>query len=237
MGVTLTAIRNAAKKAQACTEEYNPFVRAIANGNHTLAWQIVLGNKTWLERHNVPLPKNLEELAKGKGINHHNGKVYRITHYKNGNLHGKVEKYYDNGQLYELTNYVDDKRCGFAYQYSRKGILIKRSLYQNNIKEGIQEEFYPNGTIYTRYYLKNNKPNDLYEIFNEKGEILIRKQMRNGNRHGLCEMYNRNPGQYSYSMSHYLNNMLHGEWITLNEDGVKIAHRQYKHGELIQEVM
>lgn len=237
MGVTLTAIRNAAKKVNACTEQYNPFTRAIANGNHTLAWQIVLGNKDWLEIRHVPLPKNLEELAKGKGVNHHNGKVCRITHYKNGNLHGKVEKYYDNGQLYELSNYVDGKRCGFAYHYSRKGILIKRFLYQNGIKEGIQEEFYPNGTIYTRYYLKNNKPNGLHEIFNEKGEILIRKQMRNGNRHGLCETYNRGSVQYFYSMAHYLNDKLHGEWITLDTDGVKITHRKYKYGELIEEIM
>lgn len=231
MSVTLTSIRLTAKKAGACSGQYTPFCNALAVGNKLLAWQIVFGNRYWLERNGIKLPKNLEKLADGQAIRYYddNNIIHKIQMYKNGLLHGKLVSYYDNGKLFQKKYYTNGVRNGFFETYDKRGFLKSRYLYENGKKCGISEVYHPNGNIQTRCYLKGDKRDGYFEIYNTNGHLTSKCNYRNDKLHGLQEYHPRHTNEY-YIIKNYRNGLLHGDSKTYDSCGVIVSHKIYKYG-------
>ncbi|MFD1292719.1 toxin-antitoxin system YwqK family antitoxin [Lutibacter holmesii] len=69
------------------------------------------------------------------------GKPTEILYYKNGKLHGNMQRFADNGVLIDDVNYVDGKLNGLAKFYNLKGELIYTGMYKNDEKIGKWEYF------------------------------------------------------------------------------------------------
>ena len=113
MKLLLETIRQLASNAKACDAQFVPFCQAIDSGNELLAWQIILGNKAWLENQKIPLPRELEKLANGIGIKFHkNGQLWEKSNWENGKLHGLMEEFHENGQLWNRSNWQNGQLIG-----------------------------------------------------------------------------------------------------------------------------
>ena len=131
---TLESIREAARKADACEAEFNPFTDAIDRGDTLTAWQTVLGNREWLLRRVIALPHNLEELAEHVGKSwHSNGQLYKQCTCQDGKLHGNYKEWYDNGQLVAQCTYQDGKLHGNYKEWYDNGQLVAQCTYVNGI--------------------------------------------------------------------------------------------------------
>lgn len=155
---TLETIRQAAAQAHACEAQFRPFCQAIDNGNELLAWQIVLGNRDWLNQNLIFLPSNLEELAHGIGIRYYNnGQLAEKINWKDGKIHGLREWYYENGQLMEKSNWKNDKWHGLSELFYQSGGLYEKANWEDGKLHGLFELFYEDGRLIEKSNWKDGK--------------------------------------------------------------------------------
>lgn len=239
MSITLTNIQKAAKKNSACVTQYRPFCRAIAKKDKILAWQIVLGNKTWLTARHIKLPKNLESLAQGIGITYHlSGVIDTIKRYNNGVLHGEMLIYNDNGRLIERKNYINGNLHGFSYTYkSSNGVLLSKYRYENGFLHGISEVYHDNGIIANRAYYKRSSLYGLYETFDNLGNLTHRYTYHNGYKTGPYELFKRKEKDRYYIAGECANSQEHGIQNVYNSDGILIESSKWNHGVFVKSML
>jgi len=72
------------------------------------------------------------------------GKTTEILFYKNGKLHGDIQRFSDQGVLLDDLKYVDGKLEGLAHYYNTFGKLNATGRYKNGEKIG-DWEYFENG--------------------------------------------------------------------------------------------
>lgn len=146
----LLSLYNTILSKNLCSSQLIPLCKAINNNQKLLAWQIILGNKTWCEHHNIDLPINLEQLANNIGlIYHQNESILAKFGYKDGKINGILE-IFDNNK-----------------------ILIERCNIKNNTKNGLTETFYKNGQVKFRINYDIDKVT-WWEMFDETGYLILK---------------------------------------------------------------
>jgi antitoxin component YwqK of YwqJK toxin-antitoxin module len=72
------------------------------------------------------------------------GKTTEILQYKDGKLHGNINRFANNGILIDDLNYTNGKLNGLAKYYNLEGDLIYTGQYENDEKIG-KWEYFENG--------------------------------------------------------------------------------------------
>ena len=106
----------------------------------------------WLYYHKDGKNKMIEENYKNGELNgeykifYINGKLTKLSHYKDDLLEGNSKKYSQEGVLIEDLNYVKNVLNGAAAFYEMNGNLKQKGVYEDDLKVGVWE-FYTDGEL------------------------------------------------------------------------------------------
>ncbi|MBV1887866.1 MAG: toxin-antitoxin system YwqK family antitoxin [Urechidicola sp.] len=106
----------------------------------------------WVYFHKDGKNKMIEENYENGQLNgeykifYVNGKLTKLSHYKDGLLEGNSKKYSQEGVLVENVNYVKNVLNGPAAFYEINGNLKQKGVYEDDLKVGVWE-FYTDGQL------------------------------------------------------------------------------------------
>jgi antitoxin component YwqK of YwqJK toxin-antitoxin module len=92
--------------------------------------------------------------------------VESIEHYRNGQYHGKYQKFFENGQLKIEQEFADGAMQGFSLRYYPNGVLEEKVTICDNEENGPFWEYWENGNLKTE---GNYAPSE--EASLEQGEL------------------------------------------------------------------
>lgn len=94
-----------------------------------------------------------------------------IERYKDGQLEGISEDYYENGKLKSEINYKAGERDGIIKYYYESGMLFSEEIYKADKREGISKEYYEKDGMY--FHIDTYKDDRLIKRkqFNEDGKL------------------------------------------------------------------
>ncbi|MDT8412427.1 MAG: tetratricopeptide repeat protein [Vicingaceae bacterium] len=101
-----------------------------------------------------------------------NGQLSRKMTFKNGELLGAYEEFYNNGQLIELEKYKDTGREGEVISYYEDGKIKEKKNYHLGELHGNYEEFYPNGKLKIKSNYVDGEFYGWYYYFDSNGNQL-----------------------------------------------------------------
>ncbi|MBL7909882.1 MAG: toxin-antitoxin system YwqK family antitoxin [Bacteroidia bacterium] len=116
------------------------------------------------------------------------GKIRRISEYKNGKLNG-IETTFEYGIKKCETNYVDDKKNGKQTCYSKSGAKIIEYNYLFGVENGKRLEFYPSGKIHFEDMYLNDKKTGKHVEYNENGQKLCEGEYLEEKKEGEWNFY------------------------------------------------
>lgn len=76
-----------------------------------------------------------------------NGKLSQISHYRQGELHGRFELFFPNGNKNVEDYYEYGLQTGPAYKYSEKGHLVLLEHYFKGKRHGVTRVYQPNHDV------------------------------------------------------------------------------------------
>jgi antitoxin component YwqK of YwqJK toxin-antitoxin module len=100
--------------------------------------------------------------------------------YKNGDLHGKVKRYYTDGTVSEEVSWKQNLRSGPWTQYFYGGVLRLSATYQDDMLEGLYEVYNANGNIQIRGTYRQDKSHGTWSFYTESGEEAYSIEYENG---------------------------------------------------------
>ena len=110
--------------------------------------------------------------------------------YKNGNLDGDWQDYYENGQERTKGNYIEGIPFGLWEYFTEEGLLRRKTTYnKKGSEEGYFENYHMNGKIRSRGFYKNQQYDGLWELFYQNGQISQRGNFKDGERVGRWEYF------------------------------------------------
>ena len=131
-----------------------------------------------------------------------NGQLQERTNYKDGELDGLWEYFYENGELKTKRTFKlisgRVKVHGLYEEYHENGQLQERTNYKDGELDGLWEYFYENGELKTKRTFKlisgRVKVHGLYEEYHENGQLQERTNYKDGELDGLWEYFLRKRG-------------------------------------------
>jgi antitoxin component YwqK of YwqJK toxin-antitoxin module len=110
--------------------------------------------------------------------------------YKNGNLDGTWQDYYENGQVRTRGNYLEGIPFGLWEYFTEEGLLERKTTYnKKGSEEGYFENYHMNGKIKSRGFYKNQQYDGLWELFYQNGQISQRGNFKDGEKVGQWEYF------------------------------------------------
>lgn len=100
-----------------------------------------------------------------------NNQIKLEAQYKNDNLIGVVNSYYEDGQIQSIRNYEDGKLSGESIFYYETGNIKLKLEYNQNQLDGVVKTYYESGSINSKKKYSNNLLNGKMIIYYENGEI------------------------------------------------------------------
>ena len=108
------------------------------------------------------------------------GKVYKITPYKNGKKNGMVTEFRPDGRLKSYTTYVDDKKEFLHIEYDEKTNIQVEVHYENDQEISRREmDYTKKGSIFERYFVRNVMVQE-NEFIHSKNERIDREYYKDG---------------------------------------------------------
>ena len=161
-----------------------------------------------------------------------NMKLVEIVNYKNGNLHGSTEQYYDNGQLHYKKTYKGGKQNGYQEWYFESGQLGFKKLYKDGKRDGNQESYFNNGLMQYKENYKDGKVEGHQETYQYNGQKICEGNIVDGKVEGkYVEWYSNNQIKKE---SNYKNGKLDGKYVEWDDDGEIKLDKNYKNGEEVE---
>ena len=110
--------------------------------------------------------------------------------YKNGNLDGDWQDYYENGQARTKGNYIEGIPFGLWEHFTEEGLSSSKTTYnKKGSEEGYFENYHMNGKIRSRGFYKNQQYDGLWELFYQNGQISQRGNFKDGEKVGQWEYF------------------------------------------------
>lgn len=172
--------------------------------------------------------------------------------YKNGELHGISECWYDtrsderkinNDKLWCKSNYKNGKQNGLDELWYRNGNIWKKQYYKNGKLDGLSKSWHENGQLRDNKNYKDGNINGLYESWHQSGKLHSRINYIDGKLDGLCENWwdtqsdetDGSNGQLMirYNYKNGVKDGLYEEWF---QDGKPIEKGNYEDGKLISKI-
>jgi antitoxin component YwqK of YwqJK toxin-antitoxin module len=113
-------------------------------------------------------------ILDSKGIrrtDYNKGNKICVIHYKNGQYHGNLKKWYPDGKLLFDWNYKNNKMHGIQFDYHKNGKISHRYNVENDIEEGYHTEYYENGNKKSEGNYTKNMKNGIFLYFHYKGDL------------------------------------------------------------------
>lgn len=141
----------------------------------TIIFISLLSSPSWSEtvddlvvRNDIFYKKFTDDPFTGKITGGWNGKI------KNGKREGSWKEYFENGQLWRKGIYKDGQMNGlfeFYYQNLNSG-LRREGIFKKDLENGLHKSYYQNGKLWWKGTYKDGKREGLWEHFNEDGTTL-----------------------------------------------------------------
>jgi len=147
-----------------------------------------------------------------------NGQLLDTANYKDGELDGPIEIYYENGQLQTMRNYGAGEYQGPLEIYYENGQLRLKNNYKDGELDGPFEIYYENGQLERRGTYLMGEGDGLAEHYYENGQLSGRSSYKDGELDGPGEWYYEN-GQLEVKGTFNMGQKC-GEWI---EDGETVT--------------
>lgn len=97
------------------------------------------------------------------------GKLFGVSHYKKGQLHGSSKFYDENKNLMSETEFVDGRRHGEIWFYYPSGEVYSIQRFDMGVRQGIQEYYYQNNVLKTLINYDKGILDGEVRIFHENG--------------------------------------------------------------------
>ncbi|MDC6461128.1 toxin-antitoxin system YwqK family antitoxin [Gammaproteobacteria bacterium] len=108
------------------------------------------------------------------------GQLREKINYKDGELNGPYEVYYENGQLKEKGNHQDGERDRPYENYYENGQLKEKGNFKDGKRDGLFERYHENGQLELKGNFKEGKEDGLWNYFNQDGELTSTKEWKDG---------------------------------------------------------
>ena len=134
----------------------------------------VLKSKTKNKKQRVNIQMRSGDVLKGR------------KEYRNGKLDGLVESFFENtetflsGQLREKINYKDGELNGPYEVYYENGQLKEKGNFKDVKRDGLFERYHENGQLELKGNFKEGKEDGLWNYFNQDGEPTSTKEWKDG---------------------------------------------------------
>jgi antitoxin component YwqK of YwqJK toxin-antitoxin module len=113
----------------------------------------------------------------------------------------------ENDTITAIENYKAGKPHGIWKTFYPSGSLLEEYSFVNGIKTGPVKKYFTNGTIKYSGFYKNDTFDSTAVFFHLSGKPMVKGQ--------------------------YVNGLKEGEWIYMNESGVRDSSETYSGGQLI----
>jgi uncharacterized protein len=146
-----------------------------------------------------------------------NGNEWYTQTYSGDKIQGEQDIYYYNGNIKTITLFKDDKKNGLQKLYDSKGHLNYSINYTNDMRDGVARSFYSDGRIEKELTYKNDKAEGTYKEYSDKGVLLTDGEYVNDLRQGLWTSYYAS-GAIENKIT-YQDNEITGEFTEYYENG------------------
>jgi len=118
--------------------------------------------------------------------------LYETGTYRDGQLEGRYEHFYQSGVLRGRGTYENGESNGPYESYHENGELSIRSNYVAGELDGLYEGYYENGELSSRRTYRADQRDGPYESYHEKGPLWEKGTYAAGERDGPFEFYDDN---------------------------------------------
>lgn len=173
--------------------------------------------------------------------------------------HGYWREYYENGSLQVEYNYINGSREGVAKSFFDNGKPSVVYSYKNNVIDGDFAEYYDNGILQAKCIYVNGKRTGNSTVYDESGvpiiyltyqeptetgnyvapgekEVVVQVSSLTKHKNGKVSEEGHLLSKYSqdrYASTYYYDSFLRqGNFISYDENGVKIEQKNYNNGML-----
>lgn len=126
------------------------------------------------------------------------GDVMMIGEFKNGKLHGKLQKYSRVGYLLEEKNYSNDVKTGAYIKYSINRNQIFSCSYVENKLSGEYIHYYQNGNRILQMHYNNEVIDNRFEAYYNNGKVFTNCYFIMGNLDGVYIEYDSDGEESKY---------------------------------------
>ena len=109
-----------------------------------------------------------------------NGKLSKVSQFKNGKLHGLSTRWYESGKKEEVENYKEGKLQGGRIGWYENGSKRVEATYKNGKQDGFLNAWYNNSQIKEKSTYSNGKLVSAF-VWKPNGEKCPVTNVKNGN--------------------------------------------------------
>ena len=160
-----------------------------------------------------------------------NGNTETEAHFKDGDLDGTYNNYFNDGSLNYSVSYINGKVNGEYKLYNEKGALIETKIFVDDLIDGEYKSFHDIGEAYPKHVTayKAGKINGKSINYFTNGTKKWEEEHIDGKIEGVVKSYYKN-GQLNSEMN-YKEGIIQGEYKNYFPDGKIKITGQYLNGE------
>ncbi|MCI0382332.1 MAG: hypothetical protein L0207_04700 [Chlamydiae bacterium] len=165
------------------------------------------------------------------------GEIKMVSHFKNGKPHGSTISYHKDGKKAEEMQYEEDKLVGeFIRYYPETEAKAAAIPYHQGVVHGIAMEWHPNGMLkssrqFSDGAVHSDGKNPAVMVYDENRNLIEVQDFHLGEPIGTHIKYHSN-GKESYRVF-YKNGQKQGEEVYYSTEGKIIGKGEYRNGDRI----
>jgi antitoxin component YwqK of YwqJK toxin-antitoxin module len=129
-------------------------------------------------------------MRTGLWLEYFNDQLIEQSHFKEGELHGRYESYYQNGQKKKDLHYYNGKLDKSYMSFYQNGQLEVEAYYVNGELDKNYQSYFENGQLKLKTQYLDRKLHGKNIHFYENGQTKIDYNYINGKLNGDCLLYN-----------------------------------------------
>jgi antitoxin component YwqK of YwqJK toxin-antitoxin module/Tfp pilus assembly protein PilF len=247
------------KKQYRFGELHGPYLEFHTNGKPSVEGAYTWGRRTGTWKHyrsDGSLHRDetyVDGELHGKRTDYENGKIERVTEFREGSRHGSMTRYAEDGQLMNVFYYLADELVGYSYSDKNKQLLPTIPLvggtgkvvtyysngnksaeidYLDGLLNGVFRLYYPNGKVqYESNEICNLTHGRLSEFY-PNGQVKTDLRFFFDNQDGPYRYFHENGNVKEQGES--FNGYYHGWRIFFDLAGKETDRHYYYYGNLLK---
>lgn len=152
-----------------------------------------------------------------------------LTHDKDGKT-SRMLSFWQNGKIKATGKYISQEKDSTWNYYSPQDTLTSIENYKAGKPHGVWKNFYPDGKLAEETYYANGMKHGSSKTYFTSGSLKMSAVYKNDSFDGLLIHYHLNGKPFI--KGNYVTGLKEGEWLYLNENGIKDSMDVYYNGVL-----